>query len=166
MRHSWLQQKVAEKELSVKKVEGTKNVADLMTKHLGKADIDKFLKALRMSVISPQNISQIKESPSFARDCWVKTAAKFSHSESILQSKKGEKRDIRYELPITKAQQDELMSEAVLQGALIGMHSTSRKVLFTPLKIPGGPSRAEEVGGVRLTVMKATDKAAQLLVDS
>ena len=72
VRHLWLQRKIADKEFSIKKVDGVSNVADLMTKSLAKADSDKFMVAMKMSIRGSPKMLQVAETEQLASDQWVK----------------------------------------------------------------------------------------------
>ena len=60
VRYLWMQQRLAEKEFELKKVDGKRNVADLMTKNLPKADLDKFMTAMKMSTTSSLKVAQVR----------------------------------------------------------------------------------------------------------
>ena len=165
VRHLWLQQKVAEKEFEIRKVEGPKNVADLMTKCLAKAEIDRHLKALKMEVRGPEPAKMLAKFKSFSSDRWVK-ADKEKIQKRSPKEEDEEKISESRALPVTKAQQDQLLSEAVEGGALLRMHSKAREALFTPKKVPRGPGKAEEVGDVRLTAMTTAEGCSQLVIDN
>lgn len=112
VQYLWIQSKVQNGDLSVHKVNGKENPADLMTKHLSIAEVQKHLRALRIDT----STDRATVAPRLAR------ATQCDHDDSSVNEEGGG--------------EDSWRSP---NGETVREHKRARRTLFTPLRISGAP---------------------------
>ena len=142
----WLQEQCARKVVPAIKVDGTDNPADLLTKHLNVAVIERHLKFLdiRFQEGRSQKAAKLHEVSRAERQ------AKFDTGKNI--SGFNEKRSDRW-------------NERGENQQWVRAHSTSRRALFTPYKIPHGPGRRTKLMNIRTTEGTSSDGARFIIKD-
>ena len=128
----WLQEQCARKVVPAIQVDGTDNPADLLTKHLNVAVIERHLKFLdiRFQEGRSQKAAKLHEVSRAERQ------AKFDEGKNV--SSFSEKRSDRW-------------NERGENQQCVRSHSTSRRAFFTPFKIPRGPGRKTKLMNIRIT---------------
>ena len=133
----WLQEQELRKILEIKKVPGSDNVADIFTKNLGQAIMEKHLTSMNL------HYRQGRAS-----------AAVHLHAVSRL---KRELRQVKAEISAiadkkTHVKQTDQWEHDQCSRTWTRVHRSSRSQMFTPLNHDNGPTRSSEVGGVRTTI--------------
>ena len=122
----WLQEQEARRQLPLEKVLGTSNPADLMTKHLGQKEVDKYLNMIFVYLASGR-------------------ASTAPGLHSICSSNVGEK-DFWTEHSLLSS-----FDTLDKRGLPIRVHLKPRSNLFTPLDVAGFPTGRESPGIVRIS---------------
>ena len=169
VQYLWIQERIACKDLKVKKVDGKENISDILTKHLRREDIDKIMDAMSMELSSGRaeislKIGQVGESPSRSGDLdyWVST-----------QKEKWPGSDMD-KVPVestwkslSKNDHDRLREEVLKSSRWLRDHHKERSSLFHPLGLPQGPSQAKHVPRVRISSFVDEQKGLyDVLVDN
>ena len=133
----WLQENELRKILEIGKVPGSENIADIFTKNLGQAIVEKHLKAMNLQY----------------RQGRADTAIQLH----AVHQKKRELRQLKAEINnLIKGNEVSVSKDhwehAECSRSWTRIHDDLRTHMFTPLNRINGPSRSCDVGSVRTTI--------------
>ena len=176
----WLQEQAARRILPISKVLGTENVADLMTKNLPAASINKYIEQMYLEFASgrstiAQNLHSLEQVKNGSRSITAVEKTTYNKSvETTTHNKPVEK--TTYNKPEVNVNIQKSVEEAVQQkecdnkdvwscsgasGVWRREHRKPRRSLFTPLRVARGPSadthfvRIRETNGINTLSMQA-----------
>ena len=143
VQYLWLQEKVLNEELEIRKVGTLLNVADLMTKSLKREDRDRLLELMGMSIVQGRSDASLAINGMHQGDSWAKRQVEERRKENpankIDRNKVEEKRVEIMRIVVDKNIGEELLGKIVQGNCWVRLHNSKRKALFTPLKVAGGP---------------------------
>jgi hypothetical protein len=165
VQHLWLQEVVRDRFIKLEKVCTNVNIADLMTKHLVSDKLKAMLSMMSMKVETAKliNAFSIRSLCHYDDEWTVK-----SPGLKISPRPRGGEVESH---PIVNIEIDPEESELIFrevskQAGWIRSHQTVRQTLFTPMKVSKGPSRIDEVGPVRISMMRTVSRPlSRLIVD-
>ena len=134
----WIQEQQARRLLPLRKVPGPRNPSDMGTKHIAVALLDQYLEQLSLQVVGgraaiAQQLHRLGEGDR------QPTCATNAYTVSPKQKRNAADRDV------------DSWASAGNQGCWIRSHRTSRRSLFTPYKVAGGPDRDVRLKRYRVT---------------
>ena len=158
VQYLWMQERVAREELAVKKIDTKRNPADLMTKHLGQEDRDKMLNIMKMITIDEKDPSarSIHLVTQKARDYWAKIRNPGSQEKS--KPCRSSERVENMLIELDEGEFDQILTENFTNCSWIRRHDKLRQTLFTPMKVAKGPVDSSDVDGLRISLMRRSDK--------
>ena len=121
----WLQQQVAKKIITLIKVDGSVNCADLMTKHLTTVVQEKHVKMMQMEF----------EEGRAQKAAQLHSMSRLNPQGEFQEGGIGDRWEERGE-----------------QGTWIRIHRTPRVGLFNPFRVPHGPGRKTRLSSIRETI--------------
>ena len=137
----WLQEQQLKDILKLLKIPGSDNVADIFTKNLGQALMEKHLTVMGLEYRGGRA-----------------TAAAQLHSMRELRK---ELRHIKADIKVARNQQKDSQTDngdnwvvKDISRTMIRRHSDGHRQMFTPLNIKDGPKMNCEVGSIRTTIGK------------
>jgi hypothetical protein len=133
----WLQEQCARKILPVSKVPGEENPADLMTKHLGAAKVQKNVVAMNMRFLGGR----------------ADKAAQLHHIDTRGGNGGGNGRQLWNFIcdRFNDKKGGDKWRERGGDGIWSRVHTKPRRSLFTPYKVAKGPSKSESLSVIRFT---------------
>ena len=175
VQHLWMQEKIANQEISVQKIDGKHNISDILTKHLRREEIDKIMKAMCMKSLTSSSknpksdeaakkVQRLEESrtKSSESDYWVRTEKRqWPGSELDKVNVEGSW------AKISKEAHEELRKDVLRNSRWLRDHSEGRAGLFYPLSHNQGPSQAKHVPDVRVSSFKSScEKGYDVFIDN
>ena len=156
VQYLWIQERLEDGDLRIEKVHTEANHADLMTKHLRKEDRERHMKGMNIRVEAGRSSASLSiEAVSRGADEWL-----------VKGRVVGE--EVKFDNFSAKVDEDlaeKIVQEMKQECSWVRLHNRIRRALFTPMKIARGPSRVNEVGSVRVSLLQMTSGEITLYVD-
>ena len=137
----WLQEKELKDILKILKIPGSENIADIFTKYLGHALMEKHLTFMGLEYQGGR----------------AKAAAQLHSVNKLtreLRQLKAEIKNHKSEMKQVQIKEDDAWIPNLPGRTVVRMHQSERRQMFTPLNVKNGPRTMCEVGSVRTTIGK------------
>ena len=146
----WLQQQYARRILPIRKILGTKNPADLMTKNLARTIIDLYLSIMNIRKVQgradvAQQLHSVKLDQTNVENIGLGRHDKNAVGKSETIGTTGGANN-----PLEGKPKDNWVTRQ--NGKWERRHAIPRRALFTPFKVPGGPCKNTQFQYLRMTV--------------
>ena len=167
----WLQEQSARRVLPLNKVLGTENVADLMTKNLPAASINKYIEQMCLEFVSgrstiAQNLHSLEEVKNGSRSITAVETTTYNKSVETTTYNKPEahvniQKSVEDVVERKGCDSNDVWSCSGSNGVWRREHRKPRRSLFTPLRVARGPGadthfvRIRETNGINTLSMKA-----------